>query len=153
MAERIAAADISFRPRGAPRVYPWDLWMDGSMWHLRHGVDYKTDTKVFRDTCYNQARRHGRKVHTRVTDYGIVITFLRTPEGSDMACNEPVSRMVYDLSLKTRCEYCGALPGQDCVSVITDNTWQTDGGWNGQHQSRWALALRDHLRTTGQAAA
>ncbi|MFE1024973.1 hypothetical protein ACFW5I_10460 [Streptomyces sp. NPDC058818] len=75
MAERVTPADVTFRRRGAPRRYPWDDWMDGSMWHLKRGVDYQTTTKVFRDIVYNAARRGGRTVHTRVIDNGIVITF------------------------------------------------------------------------------
>lgn len=60
-----------------------------------------------------------------------------------MACNAPDTRRAYDLAIKTTCLYCGAQPGQDCISIITGTTWDTDHGWKGQHQSRWALAVRD----------
>ncbi|MFB6548693.1 hypothetical protein [Streptomyces sp. NPDC056405] len=82
MAERINPAGITFR-RGAPSKYPWDEWTDGSMWHLKQGIDYQTTTKVFRDTVYNVARRRGQKVHTRELDDGIVITFPQTQQPPD----------------------------------------------------------------------
>ncbi|MGA5435462.1 hypothetical protein ACPCIZ_12810 [Streptomyces cellulosae] len=80
MAERINPSDVTYRKRGAPTKYPWDEWMDGSMWHLRHGVDYHLTTKDFRSVVYTAARRVGLKVHTRETDHGIVVTFSRAGE-------------------------------------------------------------------------
>ncbi|MFI6334156.1 hypothetical protein [Streptomyces sp. NPDC050535] len=62
--------------------------MDGSMWHLRRGTDYMTPTESFRAVVFNQARRHGRKVHTRTTDYGLVVTFSKL-QGADKTPNHP----------------------------------------------------------------
>jgi hypothetical protein len=81
MAERISACDATFRFRGAPSIYPWDQWADGSMWHLRRDTDYKISTKAFRDVCYVHARRNGLKVHTRETDHGLVVTFRNPAAG------------------------------------------------------------------------
>ncbi|MFE1046330.1 hypothetical protein ACFW5S_10915 [Streptomyces olivaceus] len=75
MAERITPAEVTFRRRGAPSRYPWHQWTDGSMWHLRQGIDYHLTTKDFRSIVHNTARRHGLTVHTRETDHGLVITF------------------------------------------------------------------------------
>jgi hypothetical protein len=69
-----------------------------------------------------------------------------------MAANYPLSREIYDIGIKTTCLYCDARPGFNCISIITDTTWMTDFGWHGQHQSRWALALRDHMAQERAAA-
>ncbi|MFI6334154.1 hypothetical protein [Streptomyces sp. NPDC050535] len=63
-----------------------------------------------------------------------------------MTCNEPESRRAYELGLKTPCSYCDAQPGDDCTSIITNQSWTAEGGWAGQHRSRWARALRDAHR-------
>jgi hypothetical protein len=53
--------------------YPWEQWLDGSIWVLTHGEDFETDPVKFRTTIYQAARRHNKVVRTAVDDNEVVL--------------------------------------------------------------------------------
>lgn len=76
--ERIDPDTVVESKGGAPRKYPWDRWMDGSMWRLREGIDYKISTRSFRATVYRQAKRLG--CTARVVRLGDGVAIQLTPK-------------------------------------------------------------------------
>jgi hypothetical protein len=53
-------------------VYPWDEWLDGSVWELTPGEDFLGQPSTFRASAVAQAARRDGKVRTRklTTDDG-----------------------------------------------------------------------------------
>ncbi len=49
----------------AQSTYPWDEWLDGSIWELKPGVDFKGRSTTFRASAVTQASRRNGKVRTR----------------------------------------------------------------------------------------
>ena len=45
--------------------YPWDEWLDGSIWELVPGNDFKGNVRTFRSVALGQAKKRGGKVRTR----------------------------------------------------------------------------------------
>jgi hypothetical protein len=45
--------------------YPWDEWLDGSVWELIRGEDFKANIHSIRSAATTQAKRRGGKVLTR----------------------------------------------------------------------------------------
>lgn len=45
--------------------YPWQEWMDGSVWELIPGEDFKGNVRTFRSIALGQAKKRGGKVRTR----------------------------------------------------------------------------------------
>jgi hypothetical protein len=62
MAQRITAFPITDGP--VRRRYPWDDWLDGSVWKLQAGVDFDADVDQFRNRCYTMAARRELSVRT-----------------------------------------------------------------------------------------
>lgn len=61
-------------------TYPWDEWLDGSVWELEAGKDFTIKAKSLRTTGQQVARARGGKL--RVADLpngNLVIQFLNTP--------------------------------------------------------------------------
>ena len=58
---------LSSEPR-----YPWDEWLDGSVWELEKGRDFNSKVPTFRANAQTQARKRGRSVRTRLLDDGHV---------------------------------------------------------------------------------
>src|SRR5687767_6256275 len=46
-------------------IYPWDEWLDGSIWELSPGEDFKGNIRTFRSVALGQAKRRGGKVTPR----------------------------------------------------------------------------------------
>lgn len=44
--------------------YPWGEWMDGSVWELVPGEDFKGKPATFRSVALGQAKKRGGKVRT-----------------------------------------------------------------------------------------
>ncbi len=65
MAERLDEFPGGERTKGGGRKYPWDEWLDGSVWLLRKGEDYAATTLSFRATVSKTAKREGKKVRSR----------------------------------------------------------------------------------------
>jgi hypothetical protein len=58
-------------PRSEAR-YPWDKWLDGSVWELEAGRDFTSKIPTFRANAQLQARKRGGGVRTRLLDDGQV---------------------------------------------------------------------------------
>jgi hypothetical protein len=46
--------------------YPWDEWLDGSVWELAPGDDFQGKPATFRSVAIGQAKKRGGKVKTRL---------------------------------------------------------------------------------------
>jgi hypothetical protein len=44
--------------------YPWNRWLDGQVWELKHGEDFRGKSETFRTNAKHQARRRGGNVRT-----------------------------------------------------------------------------------------
>lgn len=62
---------FEFRP--GPNTYPWDQWLDGSIWKLKQGEDFATDPAKFRTTIYQAARRNNKIVRTSVVEDTVML--------------------------------------------------------------------------------
>lgn len=58
---------------GRKAIYPWDEWLDGSVWLLKQGEDFQTSVNAFRATAHVAGKRRGVKVATRKRDEGLYI--------------------------------------------------------------------------------
>jgi len=45
--------------------YPWEDWLDGNIWELTPGVDFKGHPATFRANAVTQANRREGRVRTR----------------------------------------------------------------------------------------
>jgi hypothetical protein len=62
VAERID----NFTPlRGRPAIYPWERWMDGSMWRIHRGSDFEVSTRSMAQSIRERGRRDGVQVSAR----------------------------------------------------------------------------------------
>jgi hypothetical protein len=48
--------------------YPWEEWLDGSVWLLRHGEDYETSSASMRAIATSAAKTAGKRLRTQVTE-------------------------------------------------------------------------------------
>jgi hypothetical protein len=46
--------------------YPWDSWLDGDIWELTPGDDFKGKADNFRAVAVAQAKKRGGRVQTRL---------------------------------------------------------------------------------------
>jgi hypothetical protein len=47
-------------------MYPWMQWLDGSVWVLDVGKDFKVKPQSFRSLAATTAQKHGKKVRIAV---------------------------------------------------------------------------------------
>ena len=73
MAKRVNT--LPKRSRG--QKYPWDEWMDGSIWSAEKGVDFDTAADSFRALVHNAARVRGLKATTRVSGDEVIFTAVK----------------------------------------------------------------------------
>lgn len=60
------ASKIEQFPAAPPQnVYPWDEWLDGDVWELVPGEDFKGKPATFRASAVAQAARRDGKVRTQ----------------------------------------------------------------------------------------
>jgi hypothetical protein len=67
MAEKLASFPKPER-HGPSEMYPWDEWLDGSIWKLVRGDDFTTKTKSFQYQVYAKAARRDVNVRVSVRD-------------------------------------------------------------------------------------
>lgn len=80
MAQRLDSYD--FPPGGRAGKYPWDEWLDGSVWRLIGGEDFTTPARNFRRQVISVAQRRGLKAQTTVRDGDVILQALPLdPEG------------------------------------------------------------------------
>jgi hypothetical protein len=46
--------------------YPWEDWLDGDIWELTQGKDFKGRATTFRSNARSQAKRRGGKLRARI---------------------------------------------------------------------------------------
>jgi hypothetical protein len=64
--ERTVANKIDAFPQApSQNVYPWDEWLDGDVWELVPGDDFKGKPATFRASAVAQAARRDGKVRTQ----------------------------------------------------------------------------------------
>lgn len=59
------AQKIDKWPESVSTGYPWDEWLDGSIWKLKAGEDFKAKMHTFRSNAGTQARKRGGKLRSR----------------------------------------------------------------------------------------
>lgn len=83
MAEKVDPTTMPGLPSGAPAKYPWQTWMDGDWWLLKKGEDYEVETRSFRATVQQYARRRGHVATTRLVEGGLLVQFLPVESKSE----------------------------------------------------------------------
>lgn len=56
-----------------PYRYPWEKWLDGSVWELTIGEDFKTSVQSFRSNAFYNAKIRGMKIRTIRKDDKLII--------------------------------------------------------------------------------
>lgn len=68
-------------PAATGSRYPWDEWLDGSVWELGRGDDFQAKPSTFRTNAQTQAKKRGGRVRSKAVDAGgregVVIQFVR----------------------------------------------------------------------------
>jgi hypothetical protein len=54
--------------RATSRAYPWEQWLDGSVWLLRSGEDYSITTDSMRAAVSRAAKQAGKRARTSVVE-------------------------------------------------------------------------------------
>lgn len=76
MAERLDHFD--FGPRAGTSQYPWDQWLDGTIWKLAEGVDFQGNRDYFNSLIYRRAKERGFKVRvSKKIDGALVVQAVR----------------------------------------------------------------------------
>jgi hypothetical protein len=52
-------------PANSGARYPWDEWLDGSIWELVRGADFGAKTATFRANVQVQAKKRGGRARSR----------------------------------------------------------------------------------------
>jgi hypothetical protein len=69
-------------PAASSARYPWDEWLDGSVWELVRGDDFHAKPTTFRSNAQTQAKRRGGRARTKAAETGgreaVVLQFVRT---------------------------------------------------------------------------
>jgi hypothetical protein len=52
-------------PSATPPRYPWGEWLNGEVWELRQGEDFRAKASTLRANAQLQAKKRGGRVHTR----------------------------------------------------------------------------------------
>jgi hypothetical protein len=55
-------------PTGAR--YPWDKWLDGSVWELVRGDDFQSKLSTLRANAQSQAKKRGGRSRSKVVTTG-----------------------------------------------------------------------------------
>jgi hypothetical protein len=61
----VATKTDDFPQAPSQNVYPWDEWLDGGVWELVPGEDFKGKPATFRASAVAQAARRDGKVRTQ----------------------------------------------------------------------------------------
>jgi hypothetical protein len=73
VAKRLRSFKFTPTKSGHPEIYPWDTWLDGSIWELKRDVDFKPDVANFRSMATSAAKKRGLKVHTAGSKHDPVV--------------------------------------------------------------------------------
>jgi hypothetical protein len=84
MAERLDSFPV--RRSHARSKYPWDEWLDGSVWRLTQGEDFTAKLKSMRVYAATTADRRGLKVRMRIDNEDNTLTIQAwSPNGNGAA--------------------------------------------------------------------
>lgn len=72
----------SFPAATRAQQYPWDEWLDGNVWQLDRGTDYRAKASTIIANARLQAKRRGGILRTRLLEEGsasesVVVQFRR----------------------------------------------------------------------------
>lgn len=70
MAKVLTDFPMTFRGK---RMYPWDRWLDGQIWQLVSGEDFRITPVSFRRLAFAAARKRGIRVKTSRVGDDVVI--------------------------------------------------------------------------------
>ena len=59
--------------------HQWDQWLDGQIWKLTPGVDFKSKPSSLRTLAYAVAQRRGGQVDTSLREGCLYIQFRKSP--------------------------------------------------------------------------
>lgn len=65
-----------FPARTKSTRYPWSLWLNGAIWQLRQGIDFKVTPKSFQSAAFARAKSLGKKLQTAIDGDTITIQML-----------------------------------------------------------------------------
>lgn len=68
--------------QGRPPLYPWDKWLDGQTWKLLRGKTYHCADQEMAKSARAAARKRGKAITARVTEYGVEISPRLVPDPS-----------------------------------------------------------------------
>ena len=60
--------------------HAWDKWLDGQVWRLEHGDDFRAKPRTFVANARLQAKRRGGRVRTRLLDGEVVVLQFRAEQ-------------------------------------------------------------------------
>ena len=63
--------------------YPWDSWLDGQIWQLAHGDDFKIGIEQMRKNVYNAAWSRGIRARTSISKGNLFVQAFRAKDEKD----------------------------------------------------------------------
>lgn len=80
MAKKLDAFPTGLEPE-RPTLYPWKEWLDGSVWELHQGTDFKINADSMRTQARVQAAKMGGHVKAQIFDAkrGLILQFVPGP--------------------------------------------------------------------------
>jgi hypothetical protein len=73
-------AELPDPGRDGKSKYPWDQWLDGRVWLLEKGEDFRISVPSMQSSVTNAARARGLKVKMRARPEGLYIQCLQPEE-------------------------------------------------------------------------
>ncbi len=70
---------LHYRPQNTSR-FPWDEWLDGSVWELLAGEDYTVKTRSFRSNAQSVARKRQGRLRSALLPEGKGLVIQYIPE-------------------------------------------------------------------------
>ena len=68
MAQKVGKPLMSWGPTSNGSQYPFDDWLNGEVWILTRGEDFKVRPTSFSGTIRSAAQRRNGRCHTKVMD-------------------------------------------------------------------------------------
>src|SRR5687767_12218246 len=80
--EQAMARRLDNFPAATGARYPWDEWLDGSVWELVRGEDFAAKPTTLRANAQGQAKKRGGRVRSRAAQASdgrdaVIVQFVR----------------------------------------------------------------------------
>ena len=75
-------ADFEINGKGRRTIYPWDEWLDGQIWQLTRGEDFKCKVLSFRMAAKYAAVTRGLNVDVQVRGDTVTIQAIKAENGT-----------------------------------------------------------------------